>query len=136
MPPYVYDKIILRITSYSTLFILKRNTGNSFYLLSYVVSQESFLKKFVRKRCLEIRAFVHSLAHLPFSFRVSIYERLSAHNSARTLKVERNCIPVRGTINRSPDNRGSTVYHIIYHIISYHIISYQFPYNSVGINLT
>jgi hypothetical protein len=67
------------------------------------------LKKSVRKRCLEPRAFVYSLAHLPFSFWVSIYEWLSAHNSACALKVERNCIPVRGTVNRSPDNRGSTV---------------------------
>jgi hypothetical protein len=111
IPPYVYVKIIWRITSYSTLFILKRNTGNFFFTFcSTYVSQESFLKKSVRKRCLEPRAFVYSLTHLPFSFRVSIYERLSAHNSARALKVERNCIPVRGTVNRSPDNRGSTVF--------------------------
>jgi hypothetical protein len=73
------------------------------------VSQESFLKKLVRKRCLEPRTLVYSLAHLPFSFRVSIYERLSSHNSARALKVERNCIPVRGAVNRMPDNRGLTV---------------------------
>jgi hypothetical protein len=74
------------------------------------VSQEFFLKKSVRKCCLEPRAFVYSLAHLPFYFRVSIYEWLSAHNSARALKVERNCILVRGTVNQSPDNRGSAVY--------------------------
>jgi hypothetical protein len=67
------------------------------------------LKKSVRKRSLEPRAFVYSLAHLPFYFRVSIYERLSAHNSARALKVEGSCIPVRGTVNRSPDNRVSTL---------------------------
>jgi hypothetical protein len=74
------------------------------------ISQESFLKKSVRKRYLESHAFVYSLAHLPFSFRVSIYKWLSAHNSARALKEERNCILVRGTVNRSPDNRGSAVF--------------------------
>jgi hypothetical protein len=74
------------------------------------VSQESFLKKSVRKRCLETRAFVYSLAHLDVSFRVSIYERLSAHNSARVLKMDRNCILMRGTVNRSADNRGSTLH--------------------------
>jgi hypothetical protein len=74
------------------------------------VSHESFLKKFIRKHCLEARTFVYSLAHLPFYFRVLIYEWLSAHNSARALKVERNCIPVRGTVNRIPDNRDYTVF--------------------------
>jgi hypothetical protein len=73
------------------------------------VSQESFLKKSIRKRCLEPRAFVYSLVHLPFSFWVSIYEQLTAHDSARALKVEKNCISVRGMVNRSLDNRGSTV---------------------------
>jgi hypothetical protein len=73
------------------------------------ICQESFLKKSDRKRSLEPRVFVYSLAHMPFSFRVSIYERLSAHNSARALKMERNCITVRGMVNPSPDNRGSTV---------------------------
>jgi hypothetical protein len=93
------------------------------------VSQESFLRKSVRKSCLEPRAFVYSLTRLPFSFRVSIYERLSTHNSARTLKVERNCIQVRGMVNRSPVNRGSTVVaswvqtHITYNTAEYEILS-------------
>jgi hypothetical protein len=80
------------------------------------VSQESFLKKFIRKRCFEPHAFVYSLTHLPFSFRVWIYERLSAHKSARALKVERNCTSMIGTVNRSPDNRGSTVYEWLLHV--------------------
>jgi hypothetical protein len=106
MSLYVYVNIIWLIT----LFILKRNTGNCFYLLSYVhLSGIFFLKMSIRKRCLEPRSFIYSLTHLPFSFWVLIYERLSAHNSARALKVERNCIPVRGTVNQSPDNGGSTV---------------------------
>jgi hypothetical protein len=82
--PVLYVKIIWQITSYSTLFILKRNTGNCFYFCRTYVSQESFLKKSVTKRCLEPRAFVYSLAHFPFSFRLSIYERLSAHNCRYT----------------------------------------------------
>jgi hypothetical protein len=45
MPPYVYVKIIRQITSYSTLFILKRTTGNCFYLLSYVRLSGIFLEK-------------------------------------------------------------------------------------------
>jgi hypothetical protein len=103
MSPYVYVKNISRITSYSTLFILKRNTVTVFTFRRTYVSQEYFLKKSVRTHCLEPRAFVYSLAHLPFYFRVSIYERLPAYNSARARKVERNCIPVWGTVNRSPD---------------------------------
>jgi hypothetical protein len=51
MPPYVYVKIILRITSYRTLFILKRNTGNCFCLLSYVRPSGIFLEK-VRQKTL------------------------------------------------------------------------------------
>jgi hypothetical protein len=79
------------------------------------------MKKSVRKRWLEPRAFVYSLAHLPFYFRVSIYERLSAHKSASALKVERNCLLVRGTVNRSPDNRGSTVF------VIWQSTNYEFP---------
>jgi hypothetical protein len=51
MPPHVYVRIIWRITSYSTLFILKRNTGNCFYLLSYVRLSGIFLEN-VRKKTL------------------------------------------------------------------------------------
>jgi hypothetical protein len=70
------------------------------------VSQESFLKNSIRKHCLEPRAFVYSLAI--FFLDVNI-EWLCTHNSTCALKVEMNRIPVRGTVNRSQDNRGSTV---------------------------
>jgi hypothetical protein len=109
MPPYVYVKIILRITSYSTLFILKRNTGNCFYLLSYICLSGIFLEKFRQKTLFRTTRF-HLFTHLPFSFRMLIYEWLLAHNSAHALKAEGNFIPVRDVVNRSLDNRGSTLY--------------------------
>jgi hypothetical protein len=65
MPPYVYVKIIWWITSYSTLFILKRNTGNCFYLLSYVCISGNFLQKVHQKtlfRTMHFRLFTRSLA--------------------------------------------------------------------------
>jgi hypothetical protein len=49
MPPYVYVTIIWQITSYSTLFILKSNTGNCFYLLLYVRFSGIFLEKVHQK---------------------------------------------------------------------------------------
>jgi hypothetical protein len=49
MPPYMYVKIIWWITSYSMLFILKRNTGNHFYLLLYVRLSGTFLEKVHQK---------------------------------------------------------------------------------------
>jgi hypothetical protein len=64
MPPYVYVKIIWRITSYSTLFILKRNTGNCFYLLLYECLSGIFLEKVHQKtlfRTMCFRLFTRSL---------------------------------------------------------------------------
>jgi hypothetical protein len=52
MPPFMYVKIIRQITSYSTLFILKGIQVTVFTVCSTYVSQESFLKKSVRKHCL------------------------------------------------------------------------------------
>jgi hypothetical protein len=49
--PILYVKIIWWITSYSTSFILKRNTGNWFYVLSYVRLSGIFLEK-VRQKTL------------------------------------------------------------------------------------
>jgi hypothetical protein len=103
-------------------YLFKKGIQVTFFTFCHMyVSQESFLKKSIRKHCLEPRTFIYSLAHLPFSFQVSIYERLSAHNSARALKVERNCIPVRGMVNQSPDNRGSTL------IISQSVVIFSSP---------
>jgi hypothetical protein len=65
MPPYVYVKIIWRITSYSTLFILKRNTCNCFYLLSYVCLSGIFLENVHQKtlfRTTPFRLFTRSRA--------------------------------------------------------------------------
>jgi hypothetical protein len=61
----MYFKIIRRITSYSTVFILKRNTGNCFYLLSYVRLSGIFLEKVRQKtlfRTTRFDLFTRSLA--------------------------------------------------------------------------
>jgi hypothetical protein len=63
MPPYVYVKIIGQITSYSTLFILKRNTGNCFYLLSYVRLSGIFFEK-VRQKTFRSMCFCLSTCSL------------------------------------------------------------------------
>jgi hypothetical protein len=65
MPSYVYVKTIWRITSYSTLFILKSNTGNCIYLLSYVRLSGIFLEKVRQKtlfRTTRFRLSTRSLA--------------------------------------------------------------------------
>jgi hypothetical protein len=65
MPPYVYVKIIWRITSYSILLMLKRNTGNCFYILSYVRLSGIFHEKVRQKklfRTTRFRLFTRSLA--------------------------------------------------------------------------
>jgi hypothetical protein len=72
MPSYVYVKIILRITSYSTLFILKRNTGNCFYLLSYIHLSGMFLERVHQKTLYRTThfLFIHSLTcHFLFGCR-------------------------------------------------------------------
>jgi hypothetical protein len=65
--PVLYVIIIWQITSYSTLFILKRNTGNFFYLLSYVCLSGIFLEKVRQKtlfRTTRFRLFTRSLTIL------------------------------------------------------------------------
>jgi hypothetical protein len=92
MPMYVYVKIIWRITSYSTLFILKRNTGNCFYLLSYVRLSESFLKKSVRKRCL-VFLLLFNFIDVPNlrSFKMSLkFESLSCSKNSNNVSAQFN----------------------------------------------
>jgi hypothetical protein len=113
MPPYVCVKIMWPITSYSKLFILKRNTGNCFTFYRTDVSQESFLKKSVRKRCLVFLFLfnfidVRSLRSVKMSLK---FESLSCSKNSNNISAQFNAnIFLRGTVNRSPDNRGSTVY--------------------------
>jgi hypothetical protein len=63
--PVLKVKIIWQITSYSTLFILKSNTGNCFYLLPYVRLLGIFHDKVRQKtlfRTTRFRLFNRSLA--------------------------------------------------------------------------
>jgi hypothetical protein len=71
----------------------------------YVRLSETFLETFRHRtlfRTTRFRLFTRSLT-IFFSavdIRTAIRSQLSIYNSARALKVERNCMPVRGTVNR------------------------------------
>jgi hypothetical protein len=118
MPPYVYVKINWRITIDSTLFILKRNTGNCFYLLSYVrlfvvrvYSHSShphhiwmqfspgLAQSHTRNVIPTIGTWKHCVLYCPFLIKL-----------AEISVCFKDCSQQRGTVNRSPDNGGSTVY--------------------------
>jgi hypothetical protein len=58
-------------------------------------------------RTTRFRLFTCSIAI--FFSGVDIQTAIRSQLRPRT-EAERNCIPVKGTVNRSPDNRGSTVY--------------------------
>jgi hypothetical protein len=115
MPQYVYVEIIWRITSYSTLFILKRNTGNYFYLLSYVRLSGTFLEKVRQKtlfRTTRFRLFTRSLA-IFFGCRYTKGYPLTtppAHWKWRGTAYRWEARLIEFTVNRSSDNRGSTLF--------------------------
>jgi hypothetical protein len=115
MPPYMYVKIIWRITGYSTLFILKRNTGNWFYLLSYVRLWGIFLEKVRQKMLFRTTCFclfTRSLAIL-FSgvdIRMAIRSQLPpVHWKWRGTAYRWEAWLIEFTVNQSPDDRGSSV---------------------------
>jgi hypothetical protein len=108
MPPYVYVKIIWRITSYSTLFILKRKTGNCFYLLSYVRLSGIFLEKVRKKTPFRTTLTCHFL----FGCRYTNGYPLTnppPHWEWRGTAYRLEARLIEFTVNRSPDNRGSIV---------------------------
>jgi hypothetical protein len=111
MPPVLYVKIIWQITSYSTLFILKRNTGNCFYFLSYVRLSGIFLEKVHQKtlfRTTQVRLYTSI-----FFLGVDIWTAIPSQSRPRTESGgtaywwEARLIEL--TVNQSLDNRGSTV---------------------------
>jgi hypothetical protein len=113
MRPYVYVKTVWRITSYSTLFILKRNTGNCFYLLSYVCLLGIFLEKVHQKTLFRTTRFCLFTCYFLFGCRYTNGYRLTTpptHWKCRGTAYRCEARLIEFTVNRSPDHRGSTVF--------------------------
>jgi hypothetical protein len=91
MRPYVYVKIIWWIISYSTLFILKRVTGDGFYFCCGYISQESFLKISVRNCLYFLLLFnfidVRSLRSVKMSLKV---ESVSCYKNSNNVSGQFN----------------------------------------------
>jgi hypothetical protein len=99
--PVLYVKIISSITSYSTLFILKRNTGNCFYLLSYVRLSGTFLEKSRQKTLFRTTRF-RLFTRLPaiFFLGVDIRTAIRSQLRTRTENGEELHTGVRGMVNQ------------------------------------